>query len=805
MDAAERDAWRQADDLFNQLVELPPTQRDARLAELEPGSMLRVFVERLLAADAADTGLLECPIPIALLPQAQGALTGRRLGRWRLLEEIGRGGMSVVYRAVADEGATGQVAAVKVLTLGALAEQGRERFLQEQRALLRLRHPYLATLYDAGVADDGTPWLAMALVEGRRIDQWCEDRALDVHARVRLVLQVCEALNYTHRSLVIHRDIKPSNVLVDEDGHVRLIDFGIARLIDGSAERTTTALRALTPEYAAPEQFAGASPSTMMDVYGLGALLYRILAERPPRPPVGHDGPPMQSPSSAVRGAAQLQALERRRRTRQLRGDRDTVVIKALAEKPEHRYASVEALAEDLKRWLSKRPIRARTATLPYRFAKLVSRHRWAALALVAFLAMATTAVVQIVEQRDLARVQADRAVTVRDFLANVFESTDPSVGEIPDVMDLLNAGSRRARDELIGVDPLVAADVLLISGGARNALNDYDQAESDLKLALSLLQRMRPAPARELSRVHWHLGALYKARGPMSAAVEHTGLAVHWVKRWEAPRDELLSREVSLAAVWAKTGRAADAEAMVRRVLADIATHDLANTQLHLDALNALTSMLAINGGSTEERLALHEQRLQAARNVYGENSGWYAYTLADLVPTLRKSPAHLDRAEAIAREAVAITSRIYDEPHMFTAVAECNLAALLVQRQRLVESLRHYDRSIVVDEALQRSDLHAQSCRYSRAEVRASLGDADGALADLAHDRSLLLKLGRERSTLWMKNCGLHADLLARSGRRGAASALLDACMADHHPAGERLPQQFLSARAAVASAGS
>src|SRR5690606_19351408 len=178
------------------------------------------------------------------LPAA--ALVGQRLGRWRLQEEIGRGGMAVVYRATAEDGAEGQVAAVKVLTLGSVARHGRDRFLQEQQALLRLRHPYIAALYDAGVSADGTPWLAMQLVEGEPIDRWCTRRGLDAAARVRLMLQVCAALDYSHRNLVVHRDIKPSNVLVDADGHVRVLDFGIARTLDGEGlALTSTALQAL--------------------------------------------------------------------------------------------------------------------------------------------------------------------------------------------------------------------------------------------------------------------------------------------------------------------------------------------------------------------------------------------------------------------------------------------------------------------------------------------------------------------------------------------------------------------------------
>src|SRR5690606_14955684 len=219
--------------------------------------------------------------------------------------------------------------------LAPLPDVGRAQFLREPQILLRLRHPCIAPLHDAGIAEDGTPWLAMALVEGARIDDWCAARTLDAHARVRLVLQVCEAVAHAHRSLVIHRDIKPSNVLVDQDGRVRLLDFGIARLGEAGDERTATALRALTPEYAAPEQFTGAPATTAMDVYGIGALLYRLLAGVGPRPDGARAGATTGlAPSRAVAGNPALSQALQRRLARVLRGDLDAIVMKALATSP---------------------------------------------------------------------------------------------------------------------------------------------------------------------------------------------------------------------------------------------------------------------------------------------------------------------------------------------------------------------------------------------------------------------------------------------------------------------------------------
>lgn len=771
MDADERETWRQADRILDGLLDLPPAERTARLKALNLPPALHASVRRLLAAHGQDAGPLDCALParFAQAPEPQ-ALIGRRLGRWQLQRELGRGGMAVVYRAQALEGATGQVAAIKILTLGALASVGRDRFLREQQALLRLRHPYIVPLYDAGVAEDGTPWLAMALVEGERIDHWCARHALDTEARVRLVLQVGEALSYAHRNLVIHRDIKPSNVLVDDDGHVRLLDFGIARLTDDAdTEATATGLRALTPEYAAPEQFAGAPPSTVMDVYGLAALSYRLLTGKPPR--AAHAG--AAPPTLPSRAAAQAGEPAQR-----LRGDLDTVLMKALADAPEARYASVETFADDLRRWLQQRPVQARGPGWRYRTGRFVARHRLAVATALVGVVLGSAALTQIVVQRDRAEAQALRAETVRDFLADIFRSTEPDDGNVPDALDLLDQGSRRAREELLRRDPLVAADVLALSGGARNSLSDLEGAEADLKLALATLQRIEPAPARELSLVHHELGKLYRVRGPLSAELDHYRQAVVWQKRWRAPHEARIASEMSLASALVKTGRADEGEHMLRRLLAEVPEVGLAGTQQHIDVLNALSSVLAIGRRDLSERIPLHEQRLQVARVLYGPNDGWYAYTLADSVPTLRKSPAHIDRAEALAREAVAISERVYDKPHMFAAVAYCNYAALLLQLNRPEQAIAYYDRSIAIDEALSRNDRHAESCRYGRAHALAGRGRFDEAEADLDKGLAMLEKMGPAVTSLRLNNCGLRATVILRRRRTDEAVSLLKSC---------------------------
>lgn len=415
--------WAAAIDKLERLLELPPEAR-APVLQSEADERVRGLLADWLRSHERKAGVLDAGVRATLGPHPASAR--RQLGRWQLEARIGSGGMATVHRARSVEPPLGQQAAVKLMALGVLAQQGSERFLQEQRTLSRMRHPGIASLLDAGVAEDGTPWFAMALVEGERIDHWCDARGEGIAGRVALALQVCEAVAYAHRNLVIHRDIKPSNVLVDEDGHAILLDFGIARLAeDVEGEQTATALRMMTPEYAAPEQFTAAPASTAMDVHGLGALLYRLLTGAAPRAARAPDGRPLPLARAGVPGCVADDGA-RRQWSRQLRGDLDTIVMKALAQDPEQRYATVDALAEDLRRWRATRPILAHPPSFGYRARRYLQRHRWSAAATAAVLLATAAGVAGIAWQGRQARLQAERAELTSGFLREVFAEANP-------------------------------------------------------------------------------------------------------------------------------------------------------------------------------------------------------------------------------------------------------------------------------------------------------------------------------------------------------------------------------------------
>ncbi|MBX3697349.1 MAG: serine/threonine-protein kinase [Dokdonella sp.] len=786
---------RRAAELFDHLLDLPDDERDGAIDRLADTPALGRRLRRLLKLHREPGILDSAALHTAAVPT--------RIGSWTILGEIGRGGMAVVYRAERSLGESTQVAALKVLTVGALAANGREGFLREQAILARLDHPHIVGLLDAGVLDDGTPWLAMALVDGERIDTWCDQRARDTREIVTRFLDICSAVAYAHRNLVVHRDLKPSNILVDSERRVRLLDFGIARLLEDSGDdATATAFRALTPRYAAPEQFGSEPTTTLTDIFGLGAVLYALLAGRPPRDTASSPQQAIGWPSRSARANDQWPPAQRRQRARELHGDLDTIVLKALAPEPNRRYPTVEALAADLRAWLEHLPISARPASAWYLASRFVRRNRLVVATAVAALALSTLSVWQVVLERNRAEAQAKRATEVRDFLAEVFSSAEPSKGPIPSLLDVLDEGSRRAREELLLTAPLAAADVLTITGGTYLDSGVLEKSATDLAEARDILEETQPRPAAELSRVYTTLGMLARRRGDNERSLDDFGKGLSYAKQSGAPAQAILRIEVSMSATENNAGRPAEAEVTLRKLLREIRAHELSDTPLHLDALNALGTSLALQKRAYPEQAALHEQRLAVTRALYGTENGWYAYALADAVPTFRKA-GQIARAESLARESTAIADRLYSAPHIFASVAYCNLAALLQHEGKLAEALAASNRNIGMDEAMKRADPHAESCRRSRAYLRAALSDYPAALSDLAVDRSLLEQLGKQHSTLWMANCGLEASIWVRSNEVSRAEEHLSRCSGGHSPNPSAKVDEFDLARVEIALA--
>jgi serine/threonine protein kinase len=360
----------QVEKIFHDVADLSAAERDQYFAGQDVGAETRREVEALLSFDAESSGALARDIGGA----AEHALSqfeaeGARCGRYQLGSALGRGGMGTVYRATRVDGEVTHEVAVKLLRPGADDPQLHARFLAERQILANLSHPYIARLLDAGHREDGQPYLVMEYVPGRTIDAYCNE--LGIRRTVMLFLKVCDAVAYLHRNLVVHRDLKPANILVSEDGEPKLLDFGIAKLLEWGSDSTVTSMRMLTPDYASPEQITGGSITTVSDIYSLGAVLYRLLTGRPPHRFQGE---------SAMSMALEVTTREippPSRLAPELKGDLEVVMMKALRTEPQERYSSVDALAYDLRACLDFRPVQARSGNVWYRGRRWLRRY-WA-------------------------------------------------------------------------------------------------------------------------------------------------------------------------------------------------------------------------------------------------------------------------------------------------------------------------------------------------------------------------------------------------------------------------------------------
>ena len=557
--------WRRVEQVLDEVLDLPSAERGGRVEALAAGDRaLRDAVLAVLDEGERGRGPLDGSFEELLESVAEGPappVEGRVIGPWRVVRRIGQGGMGEVLLAERAAGDFRQQVALKIVRAGLNREEFVARFRRERSILARLRHPNIAALHDGGVAADGTTFFAMEYVEGEPITAYADRERLDVQARVRLFEAVCGAVAHAHRNLIVHRDLKPGNVLVTADGTPKLLDFGIAKLLDDETGDPHTTQRFLTPAYASPEHVRGEPTTTATDVYSLGVLLFELLSGRHPHGDTSRPAEVMRAllendprdPSAAVthdsREATAAEIAHRRStvpgelRSR-LRGDLDTIVGKALRRAPDERYRSVEDLRADLERYRRSEPVAARPATLRYRTGKFVARHRAAVAAGIVLLAAlavfaATMSVLYARSEANLARAlaaereaaaEAETANRVSEFMTELFRVSNPSASS----WERLTARQVLERAvERIGSDledqPLVRARLLGSLGGVHTGLGRYEEARRLHEEGLAL--RRQEGGTHDLgyaAALHQYASLLREA-GDYRAALEayREGLAI--------------------------------------------------------------------------------------------------------------------------------------------------------------------------------------------------------------------------------------------------------------------------------------
>jgi serine/threonine-protein kinase len=652
--------WHELSGLLDEALDLPSSLRAAWLEQqrlLRPD--LASSLDRLLAAHAtAETADVLARLPTlgpgAPLPAGSAGLAaGEQVGPYRLIREVGRGGMADVWLAERSDGTFERKVALKLPRITRLRNDLAVRFARERDILARLEHPNIARLYDAGVDASRLPYLAMEFVDGAPITRYCDALQLDVATRLRLLAQALDAVQFAHANLVIHRDLKPSNILVTADGQVRLLDFGIAKLLaddDLARESKLTQLsgRALTPDYASPEQIRGQPLTTGTDVYSLGVVLFELLTGgRPYR--LTHDSPaqleqailaadPARPGARVDDAAAKKRGTTARGLARALAGDLDTIILKALAKEPARRYPTVGALAADLQRHLAGEAVRARPASFGYRAQKFIVRNRIAVGAAGAVVVALIAATAMSLWQMQLARAQAQRAEQVKRLVLSIFEEADTysasGGSRQTTAVDLLE----QARTHLTGTvinDPAIRVELLTSIGISLTGLGANREAAQVLEEAAALgRERLGADHLRTLTaQLHWGgarvlLGEFEPAAAQFDAAEaglrrlgDRSGLAA--ALRWKSYLRALERRVDESVALAAEAVRVAETSPVPvdRREL--------------LDAY--LTLAGAMGTAHRVGRLAPARRAYELAREIYGERPtvpllhahSMYAYAL--------------------------------------------------------------------------------------------------------------------------------------------------------------------------------
>ncbi len=723
--------WRQVDRVLDAALELGAERRDAFVNEACAGDEdLQAEVERWLRSCESAEDFLEQPAAefaaslIAEVDNHADVAAPERIGPYRILREAGHGGMGAVYLAERADDQFHQRVALKLVRGGLHSEYLLRRFREERQILASLDHPNIARLMDGGVTAGGMPFFAMEYVEGTPIDRFCDERQLSVEQRLALFLKVCSAVQYAHRNLVVHRDLKPSNILVTHEGEPKLLDFGIAKLLSRDAEAglTEAGVRMLTPEYASPEQLRGEPVSTASDVYSLGVLLYESLCGTPPHRRGTRsareleqqilEGEP-QRPSLAVLHAENPEQVSRARGTtpaklsRRLRGDLDTVTLKAMHKEPQRRYATAEQFAGDVRRHLDGLPVGARPDTAVYRVRKFVRRHRWGVTAAAGFvlllLGFSTVTAVQAARIREDAKriaAERDRAQQGEAFLLGLLGRSDPYQGsrDALTVREMLDNGVAELRQEM-GDHPETRARMFVAIGRAYYGLGENDRAIMLIDSSYTLLRALRGGTHSETISVANQLANVLRVAGRYGDA---TNLYQHILsvrKRQYGDQAPEVARALNgLALVLWMQGRSGEAEALLREALL-IDRRDAADEPAHLaQTLNNLGHVLR-DQGKLAAAEATHRKSLSVRRALWGPEHFEVSVSLSNLAGVLRDRGDYVG-ADTLYRQTLDLRRRLVGESHPDLAYDRAGYALLLHRRGELQASERVYRQALEVQE---------------------------------------------------------------------------------------------------------
>ena len=786
--------WATIEPILDAALELPREKRKAFIErECAANPSLRREIEEILVGAEQGGGFLDSSaaafaaglVAAEALADESESLRGVEVGAYRLIHELARGGMGTVYLAERADGQFEQRVALKLIKRGMDTDEIHRRFRSERQILARLSHPNIARLLDGGVTANGQPWFAMEYVDGPPITTYCDEHRLDIAGRLRLFADVCEAVRYAHQNLIVHRDLKPSNILVTADGGVKLLDFGIAKLLDeapGDRSQLATGLRAMTPEYAAPEQVRLDPITTATDVYALGAVLYELLTGRRAQ------AFSRLTPTEIERVICDIDIVAPGVGT-----DLDTIILKALQKDPVRRYPTAEALLEDLRRYEAGLPVRARPDTASYRARKFLRRHRIAASAVVGIILSLLGGVAVAAWQASVARREATRALAVKDFLVGIFETADPErsgAGEVS-ARALLARGTERLDSTLAGA-PEIRAELFDVVGRSYYGLGHFQQADSmyrrSVELSRAIYGASHPVVADRLTR--WSVALLRVSQYARADSLLLEALSM---------RERALGREhvevgetlTELANLKRLQGDYRAGEAYFRRALA--IDERIRPNPVRLASDWRLFGLLLWEAGrfvaadsALREALAIVEKNLDPA----------HPETIRVLrnVALLRFSQGDLAEAERVGREVLEKRRGLYPRGHPDLATALHELGGTLEQAGFWPQAESLYVEALAMRRSwLGESGVETFDTMMRLSIVRQRMGDlaaaeaglrsvADGWRQRLGEDHPLTLSaltnlgvLLRERGALRQAEAAMRRALEGRRRRLGARHAAI------------------------------
>ncbi len=749
--------WKQMFELLDTALDLPPGERDLWLDSLSgEHARLKPALRDLLAKHAtrdSDEFLRDIPQFTSLTGINTSPLSipspGNHVGPYRLVRELGRGGMGSVWLAERADGTFKRNVALKlphVTWIGGLAE----RMARERDILATLEHPNIARLYDAGVDELGRPFMAMEYVEGETIDRYCAQHSPAVEQILQLILQVARAVAHAHARLVVHRDLKPSNILVTADGSVRLLDFGVAKLLENQpGEQTQFAVRAFTPEYAAPEQIKGEPISTATDVYSLGVVSYQLLAGALPYSPKHTGGGQLERAITEIDASLASTTAQDYQRGRRLRGDIDAILNRALKKDPAQRYASADAFALDIEHHLQGRPIQARPDSAWYRFSKFVSRNRMgtaaATAALIAILAGASVALWQAraareqaahtAVERDIARRAAAREEAVRMYLTRMFRNSVSADGSgTTTAKTMLDRSAERVLQEYRD-DPDLAGKVVETLADLYGALEDV---AGQVPLLEGYLKQAGPeANPETVALVKQKLAHAELARGNLQRA------------------DELLR---SAEPFW-NTDRKRFAEQ-------------------HLEWLTVKARLLRAQGDLAGS-IATNEQAIAERIAVSGENHSETAILYNSLGIALMNANRLQEATEAY-RKALAIHDALGTGEDVPALVMRANVGTLSYRVGRVADAERELKHAFEGQRALSGDSAAVAASMGQYGSLQTALGRPDQAIPILEEAARMAEKFTASGSALHVQNRTFLAEAHAAAGHQQDAVQIADEALA-------------------------